>query len=105
MLPFIQQSRANAHPHCLGSHLNMGRLDVLFQQNFAAEKATKLLEDHDPFHSKAIFHACIAGFFLFISGIISGNVANNSVFYHIPKRIAKNPFLNYFFYLCIITFF
>ena len=72
-------------------------LDVLFQQNFAAEKATKLLEDHDPFHSKAIFHACIAGFFLFISGIISGNVANNSVFYHIPKRIAKNPFLNYFF--------
>ncbi|KIA88439.1 recombinase [Kaistella jeonii] len=71
-------------------------LDVLFQQNFAAEKATKLLQDQDPFHSKAIFHACIAGFFLFISGIISGNVANSSVFYHIPKRIAKNPFLNYF---------
>ncbi|MCQ4034986.1 site-specific recombinase [Kaistella montana] len=72
-------------------------LDVAFQQNFAAEKATKLLQDHDPFHSKAIFHACIAGFFLFISGIISGNVGNSSVFYHIPKRIAKNPFLNYFF--------
>lgn len=72
-------------------------LDVLFQQNFAAEKATKLLQDQDPFNSKAIYHACIAGFFLFISGIISGNVANNSVFYHIPKRIAKNPFLNYFF--------
>ena len=71
-------------------------LDVLFQQNFAAEKATKLLQDQDPFHSKAIFHACIAGFFLFVSGIISGNVANSSVFYHIPKRIAKNPFLNYF---------
>lgn len=71
-------------------------LDVLFQQNFAAEKATKILRDHDPFQSKAIFHACIAGFFLFISGIISGNIANSSVFYHIPKRIAKNPFLNYF---------
>ena len=71
-------------------------LDVLFQQNFAAEKATKILRDHDPFQSKAIFHACIAGFFLFISGIISGNVGNSSVFYHIPKRIAKNPFLNYF---------
>lgn len=71
-------------------------LDVLFQQNFAAEKATKILQDHDPFQSKAIFHACIAGFFLFISGIISGNVGNSSVFYHIPKRIAKNPFLNYF---------
>lgn len=71
-------------------------LDVLFQQNFAAERSTKLLMDHNPFQSKAILHACIAGFFLFISGIISGNVANSSVFYHIPKRIAKNPFLNYF---------
>lgn len=71
-------------------------LDVLFQQNFAAEKASNILQDHDPFKSKAIFHACIAGFFLFISGIISGNIGNSSVFYHIPKRIAKNPFLNYF---------
>ena len=71
-------------------------LDVLFQQNFAAEKATKLLQDHDPFESKAILHACIAGFFLFISGLISGNVANSSVFYQIPKRIEKNPLLNYF---------
>lgn len=71
-------------------------LDVLFQQNFAAEKATKILQDHDPFQSKAILHASIAGFFLFLSGIISGNVANSSVFYQIPKRIAKNPLLNYF---------
>lgn len=71
-------------------------LDVLFGQNFAAEKATKILADHNPFESKAILHACIAGFFLFISGIISGNVANSSVFYRIPKRIAKNPSLNYF---------
>ncbi len=71
-------------------------LDVLFQQNFAADRATKILRDHDPFQSKAIFHACIAGFFLFISGIISGGIGNSSVFYHIPKRIAKNPFLNYF---------
>ena len=69
-------------------------LDVLFQENFAAEKATKLLNDHDPFNSKAILHACIAGFYLFISGIISGNVANNAVFYQIPKRIAKNPLIN-----------
>ena len=68
----------------------------MFQQNFAADRATKILRDHDPFQSKAIFHACIAGFFLFISGIISGGIGNSSVFYHIPKRIAKNPFLNYF---------
>lgn len=71
-------------------------LDVLFGQNFAVEKSTKLLNDHDPFNSKAIFHACIAGFFLFISGIISGNIGNSSVYYQIPKRIEKNPFLNYF---------
>ena len=71
-------------------------LDVFFMQNLAVEKSSHLLNDLDPVNSKAIFHACIAGFFLFISGIISGNVSNSSVFYHIPKRIEKNPFLNYF---------
>lgn len=69
-------------------------LDVLLGQNLAAEKSTKLLHDLDPFDSKAIFHACIAGFYLFISGIIAGNVGNNSVFYQIPKRIAKNQNIN-----------
>ena len=71
-------------------------MDVIFKQNFAVEKSVKMLKDLDPVQSKAIFHACIAGFFLFISGIISGNIGNSSVFYHIPKRIEKNPFLNYF---------
>lgn len=65
-------------------------LDVFFSQNLAVEKSDKLLKDLDPFQSKAILHACIAGFYLFISGIISGNIANNSVFYQIPDRIAKN---------------
>ena len=36
----------------------------------------------------------MAGFYLFISGIISGNIGNNSVFYQIPKRIANNPLIN-----------
>lgn len=72
-------------------------LEILFKQNFAFEKSGKLLYDLDPFQSKAILHACIAGVFLFISGVISGNIGNNSVFYQIPKRIAKNPFINYFF--------
>ena len=71
-------------------------MDVIFKQNFAVEKSAAMLRDLDPIQSKAIFHACIAGFFLFISAIISGNVGNSSVFYHIPKRIEKNPFLNYF---------
>lgn len=72
-------------------------LEILFKQNFAFEKSGKLLHDLDPFQSKAILHACIAGVFLFISGVISGNISNNSVFYQIPKRIAKNPMINYFF--------
>lgn len=72
-------------------------VDVIFKENFAFDKSTKLLTDLDPFQSKAIFHASIAGFFLFLSGIISGNIGNSSVFYRIPERIAKNPSLNYFF--------
>ncbi|MCL1668532.1 site-specific recombinase [Elizabethkingia ursingii] len=72
-------------------------LEIIFKQNLAIDKSSKLLQDLDPIHSKAIFHACIAGFFLFISGIIAGNVSNTGVFYQIPKRIAKNPFINYFF--------
>ncbi|WP_226064641.1 site-specific recombinase [Kaistella polysaccharea] len=71
-------------------------MDVFFKQNFAIDKSATLLRDLDPIQSKAILHACIAGFFLFLSGIISGNIGNSSVFYHIPKRIEKNPFLNYF---------
>lgn len=65
-------------------------LDVFFNFNFATDKAEKLLSDLDPFKSKAILHACIAGVYLFISGIIAGNVGNNSVFFQMPKRIANN---------------
>lgn len=72
-------------------------LEILFKQNFAFEKSGKLLYDLNPFESKAILHACIAGVFLFISGVISGNLSNNAVFFQIPKRIEKNPFINYFF--------
>ncbi len=69
-------------------------LDVLLNQNFAAEKSDHLLQDLNPFESKALLHASIAGFYLFISGIIAGAVGNNSVFYRIPMRIAKNPRIN-----------
>ncbi|WP_018674438.1 hypothetical protein [Riemerella columbina] len=72
-------------------------LDILFLQNFAVDKSDKLLHDLNPFESKAIFHACIAGVFLFVSGIIAGNVANNSRFYKIPERLSKNPYLNSIF--------
>ncbi len=72
-------------------------LDVIFNDNLASEKSTQLLHDLDPVRSKALLHASIAGFYLFISGIISGNVGNSSVYYHIPKRIAKNPMIKQVF--------
>ncbi|WEK71156.1 MAG: recombinase [Candidatus Chryseobacterium colombiense] len=72
-------------------------LDVFTSQNMAIDRSDKLLKDLDPFKSKAILHASIAGFYLFISGIISGNIGNNSVFYQIPERIAKNLSIRKFF--------
>ena len=55
------------------------------------------MKELNPFESKAILHACLAGFYLFISGIMAGNVANSSVFYKIPTRIAENPQINMLF--------
>lgn len=69
-------------------------LDWILGDNLAAPKADKLLKDLDPFQSKAIIHACIAGVFLFISGVISGNISNNSLFHKMPKRIAHSPYFN-----------
>jgi site-specific recombinase len=56
-------------PDCFADYLRTG---CIFSQNLAIERSDKLLKDLDPFKSKAILHACIAGFYLFISGIISG---------------------------------
>ena len=69
-------------------------MDWFLEKNFAIAKADKLLKDLTPIESKAILHACIAGFFLFISGIISGNISNSSIFNQIPERISQSPFLN-----------
>ena len=71
-------------------------MDWFRDENFAAVKADKLLKDLNPIESKAILHACIAGFFLFISGIISGNISNSSIFNQVPERISQSPFLNQF---------
>ena len=69
-------------------------MDWFLEKNVAVAKADKLLKDLNPIESKAILHACIAGFFLFISGIISGNISNSSIFNQIPERISQSPFLN-----------
>ena len=52
-------------------------LDVFFSQNLAVERSDKLLKDLDPFKSKAILHASIAGFYLLFPGLfleISGTI-------------------------------
>lgn len=69
-------------------------MDWFLEKNYATLKADKLLKDLNPIESKAILHACIAGFFLFISGIISGNISNSSIFNQVPERISQSPFLN-----------
>ena len=60
------------------------------------EKALKLVQELDPFHSYAIFHAGIAGVFLFMAGLISGYYDNKSIYNKIPQRIRKHKFLNRF---------
>lgn len=64
-----------------------------FHTNIAEAKALKLLTDNSPVHSPAIFHAAIAGVFLFLSGIISGNVANSNRHNQLYYRISEHPVL------------
>ena len=46
-----------------------------------------------PVHSAALFHAAIAGVFLFLSGIISGNVSNKNKHNQVYFRIKEHPVL------------
>src|SRR5690606_37561404 len=59
--------------------------------NIADTKWHALLKDARPVHSPAIFHAGIAGVFLFLSGIISGNVSNKNKHNQVYYRIQANP--------------
>lgn len=52
------------------------------------DKALHLLEELSPIDSLAIFHAAIAGFFLFLSGIISGYYDNQAIYSRTPERLA-----------------
>lgn len=68
-------------------------INTLLTINIAAAKWHPLLQDLNPTSSPAIFHACIAGVFLFLSGIIAGNVANNDKFNSVYFRIQQHPLL------------
>jgi site-specific recombinase len=58
-----------------------------------SEKAFKLIREIDPFTSYAVFHAGIAGVFLFLSGMISGYYDNKSIYNKIPQRVKNHKFL------------
>lgn len=75
------------------SLLGIWLIDYAFDYNIAALKWEKLITDISPIHSAAIFHAAIAGVFLFLSGIISGSVANRDKHGQVYFRIQEHPFL------------
>jgi site-specific recombinase len=68
-------------------------IDLVFKYNIAEAKWNTLLTDLSPVHSLAVFHAAIAGVFLFLSGIISGSVANRDKHYQVYYRIQEHPWL------------
>lgn len=68
-------------------------IDTLFHYNVAEQKWFKLVNDLSPLGSPAIFHAAIAGCFLFISGIIAGSIANRDKHNAVYYRIQEHPIL------------
>lgn len=68
-------------------------IDQAFEYNIAEQKWNKLIVDLSPVDSPAIFHAAIAGFFLFISGIIAGSVSNRDKHNQVYYRIQEHPLL------------
>ena len=75
------------------SLLGIWLIDYIFHYNIAATKWVKLITDFSPVHSLAIFHAAIAGVFLFLSGIISGSIANRDRHNQVYFRITEHPVL------------
>ncbi|MFV5696806.1 recombinase [Flavobacterium sp. ZT3R17] len=75
------------------SLLGIWLIDYTLDYNIAATKWESLLIDISPIHSLAIFHAAIAGVFLFLSGIISGSIANRDKHNQVFFRITEHPLL------------
>ena len=75
------------------SLLGIWLIDYVWHYNIAATKWETLLVDLSPIHSLAIFHAAIAGVFLFLSGIISGSIANSDKHNQVYFRITEHPLL------------
>jgi len=55
--------------------------------------AEAVLQDQHPWKSPSLFYACIAGFFLFLSGIIAGYIQNKIQYSRIAERLQIHPVL------------
>jgi site-specific recombinase len=53
------------------------------------DKALHLIQDSDPLHSPALFHAAIAGVWLFVSGLVSGYYDNKALYTRIGQRVRQ----------------
>ncbi len=62
----------------------------------APEQAHGILHDLDPIASLALFHAAIAGLWLFMSGLIAGYHDNIAVYNRIPERVRQLKWLERF---------
>jgi len=57
------------------------------------EKSQLLLADVHPWESGALFFAAVAGFFLFIAGLVSGYFDNRNLYRKLSVRIGSHPLL------------
>ena len=68
-------------------------IDILSDYNAAAAKSDRLMRDINPTTSLAILHASIAGIYLFLSGVIAGNIGNRIRHNKVSFRIQEHPVL------------
>lgn len=69
-------------------------IELITGARFADEPvAQKIIHELHPINSLALFHAAIAGFYLFLSGLISGYYDNLNIYSKIPKRLKEHRIL------------
>lgn len=62
---------------------------VLGQAPLPETKAESMLIELNPLKSGALFHAAIAGVFLYLAGVISGYYDNLGLYHQVPERIRR----------------